>query len=207
MDVERPAPCIKRMIDVSVAALAGAILLPVLAGTGVAIRFRIGRPVVFRQTRPGWHAEPFTLYKFRTMTNATDTDGALLSDEERLTLLGSTLRRWSLDELPELWNILKGDMSLVGPRPLLMEYLDLYTEEQMRRHEMRPGLTGLAQVSGRNNQTWEDRLALDVWYVDHWSLWLDIRILVATVFKVLVGEGTSAPGHVTMGRFEGSHNV
>ena len=197
----------KRMIDVFAAALAGAVLLPVLAGTGAAIRSRIGRPVVFRQTRPGLHAESFTIHKFRTMTNATDTDGALLSDEERLTPLGSTLRRWSLDELPELWNILKGDMSLVGPRPLLMEYLDFYSDDQMRRHEMRPGLTGLAQISGRNDQTWEDRLALDVWYIDHWSLWLDIRILAATVFKVLVGEGTSAPGHVTMGRFEGSHYV
>ena len=195
---------VKRAFDVAGAAVAGAILAPVIGAAALGVRLRIGRPIIFRQTRPGWHGQVFTLYKFRTMTDDSDDDGEPLPDDERLTPTGSMLRRWSVDELPELWNVLRGDMSLVGPRPLLVDYLDLYTNEQMRRHEMRPGLTGLAQVSGRNDQSWEERLALDVWYVDHWSLWLDAKIIALTVRKVLVGEGVSAPGRATMTRFEGS---
>ena len=196
----------KRAIDVAGAATAGALLLPVLVGAAVAVRLSLGSPVVFRQERPGRQAKPFTLYKLRTMTDQRNDDGELLADSERLTPTGSLLRRWSIDELPELWNVVSGDMSLVGPRPLLVEYLDLYSDEQMRRHEMRPGLTGLAQISGRNDQTWEERLALDVWYVDHWSLWLDMKIIAKTAMKVLLGEGVANPDHATMGRFEGSQH-
>jgi len=195
---------VKRLFDVLGSGSAVIMLAPLVGGVAILVRTKIGRPIIFRQARPGWHGQVFTLCKFRTMTDDSDDDGEPLPDDERLTPVGSMLRRWSIDELPELWNVLKGDMSLVGPRPLLVDYLDLYTEEQMRRHEMRPGLTGLAQVSGRNAQSWEDRLALDVWYVDHWSLWLDARILAATVITVLTGEGTSAPGQVTMAKFEGS---
>jgi sugar transferase EpsL len=181
----------KRALDVSGAVGVGVCLAPLIAGVTLA-ELRWGNGVLFTQIRPGLNGRPFKLYKFRTMTEARDADGGLLPDADRLTSMGQTLRSWSLDELLELWNVLRGDMSLVGPRPLLIEYLDLYTDEQMRRHEMRPGLTGLAQVSGRNDQSWDDRLALDVWYVNNWSLWLDIRILAATIFKVLSREGTSA---------------
>lgn len=196
----------KRAVDVFGSATAGVVLLPVLAGAAVAVRLRIGRPVIFRQPRPGRDGRVFTLYKFRTMTTEADDNGDLLPDEARLTPIGISLRRWSIDELPELWNILKGDMSLVGPRPLLVDYVPLYSDEQLRRHEMRPGLTGLAQVQGRNAQSWEDRLALDVWYVDHWSLWLDTRIVVRTLVDVLTGDGVSSPGRATMGRFEGTQH-
>lgn len=196
---------LKRIVDVAGAGLAAFLLGPVIGAAAVAVRLRIGQPVIFKQTRPGLYGAEFTLYKFRTMSDDRDADGALLADAERLTPLGSTLRRWSLDELPELWNVVRGDMSLVGPRPLLMGYLSLYSEEQMRRHEMRPGLTGLAQASGRNAQTWDERLDLDVWYVDHWSLWLDAKILARTVVKVLTREGISATGHATMPLFEGSN--
>ncbi|RMF01918.1 MAG: sugar transferase, partial [Alphaproteobacteria bacterium] len=163
-----------------------------------------GRPVIFAQRRPGLHAKPFTMYKFRTMRDARGPDGTPLPDAQRLTPFGRFLRRTSLDELPEFWNVLKGDMSLVGPRPLLMEYLDLYTSEQARRHEVRPGITGWAQVNGRNALTWEEKFAHDVWYVDNRSLALDFRILLKTLASALTGHGVSAEGHATMPPFTGS---
>jgi lipopolysaccharide/colanic/teichoic acid biosynthesis glycosyltransferase len=168
------------------------------------VRRKLGSPVFFRQLRPGLHGKPFEMVKFRTMTSERASDGQLLPDDVRLTPFGRFLRATSLDELPELWNVLKGDMSLVGPRPLLMEYLSLYTPEQSRRHEVRPGITGWAQVNGRNAISWEEKFQLDVWYVDHCSLWLDIRILWLTVQKVLVRDGISAAGEVTMPRFTAS---
>lgn len=167
------------------------------------IRSKLGSPVLFKQIRPGLHGKPFTMVKFRTMTDARDASGALLPDAQRLTPFGRFLRASSLDELPELWNVLRGEMSLVGPRPLLMEYLPLYSPEQARRHEVRPGITGWAQVNGRNAISWPEKFALDVWYVDNRSLWLDMRILLLTVRKVLVRDGISAAGEATMPRFEG----
>ena len=194
----------KRLLDLT-AALLGLITLalPLLVLIWL-IRRKLGSPVFFRQTRPGLHGKPFEMVKFRTMTDARGPDGALLPDAKRLTPFGLFLRSTSLDELPELWNVLKGDMSLVGPRPLLMEYLPLYSPEQARRHAVRPGVTGWAQVNGRNAIGWEDKFTLDVWYVDHRSLWLDFKILWLTVKKVLVREGISADGEATMGRFTGS---
>jgi len=171
----------------------------------ILIRIEIGSPVMFRQERPGLKAKTFRLYKFRTMAVKYDENGELLSDEQRMTSLGHKLRRWSLDELPQLFNVIKGDISLVGPRPLLMEYLPLYTSEQARRHDVRPGITGWAQVNGRNAVDWDDRLAMDVWYVDHQSFWLDMKILVMTFLKVFKGEGVSQPGRVTMDKFRGSN--
>jgi lipopolysaccharide/colanic/teichoic acid biosynthesis glycosyltransferase len=182
------------------------VVSPVLAVVSFAIIVSFGRPVVFTQARPGKDSRIFRLYKFRTMTDARDASGELLPDEVRLTRFGRFLRSTSLDELPELWNVLKGDMSLVGPRPLLVEYLDRYTAEQARRHEVRPGITGLAQVSGRNAISWEERLALDVWYVDNRSLWLDLKILAMTVWKVVRREGVSSEGHVTMPEFMGQRD-
>ena len=167
-------------------------------------RLVLGRPVVFAQQRPGLHGEPFRILKFRTMRDATDAAGNPLPDEQRMTRYGSFLRRTSLDELPELWNVLRGDMSLVGPRPLLMEYLPLYSEYQARRHEVRPGITGYSQVNGRNSVDWETRFGMDVWYVDHHSFWLDLKILVRTAFTVVGGAGVRQEGHVTMTRFTGS---
>ena len=167
----------------------------------LAIRITMGSPVIFRQVRPGLHGRPFVIYKFRTMLDLRDEKGNLLPDEKRLTRLGKFLRRFSLDELPELWNVVKGDMSLVGPRPLLMEYLPLYTPEQARRHEVKPGLTGWAQINGRNALSWEEKFKLDVWYVDNLSFWLDMKIIFLTIWKVLKGEGISAPGHATMPKF------
>lgn len=168
------------------------------------IRRKLGSPVFFRQTRPGRHGKPFEMVKFRTMTDTRGPDGQLLPDALRLTPFGRFLRAASLDELPELWNVLKGDMSLVGPRPLLVEYLPLYSADQSRRHEVRPGITGWAQVNGRNALNWDEKFKLDVWYVDHLSLWLDIKILWLTVRKVLVREGISAAGEATMSKFTGS---
>lgn len=168
------------------------------------VRIKLGRPVFFRQVRPGLHGKSFEMVKFRTMTSERGPDGQLLPDAVRLTPLGHFLRATSLDELPELWNVLKGDMSLVGPRPLLMEYLPLYTPEQARRHEVRPGITGWAQVNGRNAISWDQKFLLDVWYVDNRSLWLDIKILWLTVKRVLVRDGISAAGEATMPRFTGS---
>ena len=194
----------KRAFDVVGAAALVVVLAPLLAAVAIAVRVALGSPVLFRQRRPGLHGEPFLLTKFRTMTDARNEAGALRPDAERLTRLGRLLRRSSLDELPELLNVLAGDMSLVGPRPLLMEYLPLYTPEQMRRHDVRPGITGWTQVNGRNALTWEQKFALDVWYVDHRSMRLDLRILWMTVRSVLRGEGISAPGHATMEPFRGA---
>jgi len=175
-----------------------------LAVLTLLVRRKLGHPAFFRQVRPGLHGRPFEMVKFRSMTDARGLGGALLPDADRLTPFGQFLRSSSLDELPGLWNVFKGDMSLVGPRPLLMEYLPLYSPEQARRHEVRPGITGWAQVNGRNALGWDDKFKLDVWYVDHRSLWLDIKILWLTVKKVLVRDGISAAGEATMPRFTGS---
>lgn len=194
----------KRVFDF-VLALCGllALALPLVVLIWL-VRRKLGSPVFFRQVRPGLYGKPFEMVKFRTMTDARGPDGQLLPDAERLTPFGRWLRATSLDELPELWNVLRGEMSLVGPRPLLMEYLPLYSPEQARRHEARPGITGWAQVNGRNAISWADKFALDVWYVDHRSLWLDVRILWLTVRKVLVRDGISAAGEATMPRFKGN---
>lgn len=194
----------KRFSDLFLASLALPLLGVPLLFLIWQVRHKLGSPVFFRQTRPGLRGRPFEMVKFRTMTDARGPDGQLLPDAVRLTAFGRFLRATSLDELPELWNVLKGDMSLVGPRPLLMEYLQLYSPEQARRHEVRPGITGWAQVNGRNALSWEDKFKLDVWYVDHRSLWLDIKILWFTVRKVLVREGISADGEATMSKFTGS---
>lgn len=194
----------KRAIDVVGAALGIALLSPVFLGVAFVVARRMGRPVLFRQTRPGLGGRPFTMYKFRTMRDAVDARGRPLSDAERLTSLGRVLRSTSLDELPELLNVLRGDMSLVGPRPLLMQYLPLYTPEQARRHEVRPGITGWAQVNGRNAIGWEEKFARDVWYVDHRSLALDVRILLLTLARVVAREGVSAAGEATARPFTGS---
>lgn len=194
----------KRCFDLVVAVMALLALgLPLLVLAGL-IRRKLGSPVLFRQVRPGLHGQPFEMVKFRTMTDECAADGTLLPDAQRLTPFGRFLRASSMDELPELWNVIKGDMSLVGPRPLLMEYLPLYTREQARRHEVRPGITGWAQVNGRNAVSWEKKFALDVWYVDHRSWSLDIIILWMTVRKVLWRDGISAVGEATMTRFTGS---
>jgi sugar transferase EpsL len=194
----------KRLIDIVVALASLLILLPLIAVVALAIRLAMGRPVLFRQVRPGCQGKPFTLLKFRTMTSARDTLGHPLADGCRLTKLGRFLRRLSLDELPQFWNVLKGDMSLVGPRPLLMEYLDRYTPQQARRHNVKPGLTGWAQVNGRNALSWEQKFALDVWYVDHQNLWLDLKIIGLTIWKTLKGEGISEPGQATAREFKGT---
>jgi lipopolysaccharide/colanic/teichoic acid biosynthesis glycosyltransferase len=194
----------KRIFDLVLATLALAMLSIPFLLLVLAIRRKLGTPVFFRQRRPGLHGEAFEMVKFRTMTDARGPDGQLLPDAERMTPFGRFLRSSSLDELPELWNVIKGDMSLVGPRPLLMEYLPLYSAEQARRHEVRPGVTGWAQVNGRNALSWEDKFRLDVWYVDNRSLWLDIEILWLTVRKVLVREGINADGEATMSKFTGN---
>jgi lipopolysaccharide/colanic/teichoic acid biosynthesis glycosyltransferase len=193
----------KRLLDFLVASVMLILLAPVMLAVALLVRRDTGGPVLYRQTRPGLHGKPFELVKFRTMRDACDASGRSLPDAERITPLGHFLRSSSLDELPELWNVLKGEMSLVGPRPLLMEYLPLYSTEQARRHEVRPGLTGWAQVNGRNALSWEERFALDVWYVDHHSFWLDLRILARTVGQVLAREGISAQGEATMPKFTG----
>lgn len=195
---------IKRIIDITASSAALVALSPVLAVTAYKVKKNLGSPVLFKQTRPGLDGKPFEMIKFRTMKGATDKDGNLLPDSERLTSFGQKLRSTSLDELPELWNVLKGDMSLVGPRPLLMEYLPLYNSEQARRHNVRPGVTGYAQVNGRNAISWEEKFKLDTWYVDNQSLWLDIKILAKTVKQVLIKDGISAAGEVTMSKFTGS---
>ncbi len=194
---------LKRVFDLVLASLGLLALGLPLLGLFWLVRHKLGSPVLFHQTRPGFHGKPFVMYKFRTMTEAYDTSGAALPDECRLSPFGRFLRASSLDELPELFNVLKGDMSLVGPRPLLMEYLPIYTPDQARRHEVRPGITGWAQVNGRNALSWEDKFKLDVWYVDHRSLWLDLKILWLTVRKVLVREGINSAGDATMTRFRG----
>ena len=194
----------KRLTDLGIALTALALLWPVLLCLALLVWLKLGVPAFFRQTRPGLHGRPFQLIKFRTMRDAFDAQGNSLPDAERLTRFGRWLRATSLDELPELWNVLKGDMSLVGPRPLLMEYLPLYTAAQARRHEAKPGITGWAQVNGRNSLSWEEKFELDVWYVDHLSFLLDIKIILLTIKKVLLREGISAQGEATMPRFTGS---
>lgn len=195
---------VKRLIDGFASAFGLLVLMPLLVALSALVLIYHGRPILFGQTRPGRNGRSFRMLKFRTMREAFDGNGNPLPDSERITKFGAFLRATSLDELPELWNVLKGDMSLVGPRPLLMEYLDLYTPEQARRHEVRPGVTGWAQVNGRNAISWEEKFKLDVWYVDNHSLWLDIKILLMTVKKVFVREGISADGHVTIEKFKGS---
>ena len=195
---------LKRLFDITAATTALVALSPVFAITAYKVKKNLGSPVLFRQTRPGLHGKPFEMLKFRSMKDATDSDGSPLPDSERLTPFGQTLRNTSLDELPELWNVIKGDMSLVGPRPLLMEYLPLYNEEQSRRHLLRPGLTGLAQVNGRNAISWDEKFKFDTWYVDNQSLWLDISILIKTVKKVIIKDGISEDGEATMSKFSGT---
>ncbi|HFQ4978345.1 TPA: sugar transferase [Vibrio vulnificus] len=193
----------KRLFDFLVSLTALIMLSPVIALVAWKIRKNLGSPVLFRQTRPGLNGKSFEMVKFRTMKDAVDEQGNPLPDSERMTSFGDKLRNSSLDELPELWNVLKGEMSLVGPRPLLMQYLPLYSTEQARRHEVRPGVTGWAQINGRNAISWEEKFKLDVWYVDNRSFWLDFKILLLTVKKVFVKEGISADGHVTIAPFTG----
>jgi sugar transferase EpsL len=196
---------IKRLFDFVFSFLALLLLAPLLIFLAMLLRVFMGAPVLFSQVRPGMHEKYFIMWKFRTMTNERSFTGELLPDSARLTFVGRLLRSTSLDELPQLWNVLKGDMSLVGPRPLLTEYLSLYSPVQARRHEMRPGITGWAQVNGRNALTWEERFRLDVWYVDNQSFWLDLKILFLTLRKILVPDGINASGEETMPRFTGSH--
>lgn len=194
----------KRLFDFITSLIALIILSPIMGVTAILIRKKIGSPVLFKQQRPGLKDEPFYVYKFRSMTDARDEKGELLPDDIRLTSLGKVIRKLSLDELPQLWNVLKGDMSFVGPRPLLMEYLPLYNERQARRHEVRPGITGWAQVNGRNAISWEEKFELDVWYVENRSFWLDMKIIFMTVVKVFKSEGISQGGQATMTKFTGN---
>jgi len=194
---------IKRVLDLLLGALALVILAPVLGFVALFVRLKLGKPLLFCQRRPGQGGEPFTILKFRTMTDSCDENGDLLPDAQRLTRLGQFLRSTSLDELPELINVLRGEMSLVGPRPLLMQYLGRYSPEQARRHEVRPGITGWAQVNGRNALSWEEKFELDVWYVDHLSLWLDLKIVFLTLLKIVRREGINQPGQATMEEFLG----
>jgi len=196
---------VKRLFDLILVIPSLVLISPLMGALGVLVWISMGRPIFFSQERPGKGGKPFVIYKFRTMLDKRDGSGDLLKDDARLTRIGRFLRSTSLDELPELFNVLKGEMSLVGPRPLLMQYLDRYTPEQARRHEVKPGLTGWAQVNGRNAITWEDKFKLDVWYVDHHSLWLDLNILWMTVLKVIRREGISEEGHATAQEFMGSH--
>ncbi len=194
----------KRLFDFTAAISGLCLLWPVLLLVALLVRVKLGSPILFRQQRPGFHGKPFYIYKFRSMSDAQDAKGVLLPDVERLLPFGRFLRGSSLDELPQLYNVLKGDLSLVGPRALLMEYMSLYSSEQARRHEVRPGITGWAQVNGRNAISWEERFALDVWYVQHQNFWLDLKILWMTVAKVLCKEGVSEAGQATMSKFMGS---
>lgn len=194
----------KRLFDIVAAAMGLIVLSPVIAVVAYLIRKRLGSPVLFRQVRPGLDGKPFEMVKFRTMRDAVDAEGNSLPDSERMTDFGRFLRSSSLDELPELWNVIRGEMSLVGPRPLLMEYLPLYNAEQLRRHEVRPGVTGWAQINGRNALSWDEKFKLDVWYVNNQSFWLDLKIIFLTVKKVLIKDGISAEGEVTMPKFTGS---
>jgi lipopolysaccharide/colanic/teichoic acid biosynthesis glycosyltransferase len=197
-------PTSKRLLDL-VLVVPGLILIsPVLGLVALLVWLRLGQPVLFRQIRPGYKGKPFHVYKFRTMATWRDESGKLLPDSERLSGFGRFLRSWSIDELPEVFNVLRGEMSIVGPRPLLMQYLDRYTPEQARRHNVLPGITGWAQINGRNVISWEDKFRFDVWYVDNWSLWLDIKILLLTFWRVLRREGISQPGHATAEEFMGS---
>ncbi len=195
---------LKRCLDLAVAGVAMVLLLPLLGGIALAIRLTMGRPILFRQRRPGFHGRPFEILKFRTMLDLRDGQGRVLSDVQRLTRLGRLLRHSSLDELPALLNLLRGEMSLVGPRPLLMQYVDRYSPEQARRHDVPPGITGWAQINGRNAISWEEKFQLDLWYIDHWSLWLDIRILWLTIWRVIRRDGINSAADVTMPEFMGS---
>jgi lipopolysaccharide/colanic/teichoic acid biosynthesis glycosyltransferase len=197
---------LKRLFDAFAAAFGLLILAPVILIVAWQVKHKLGSPVFFRQTRPGLHGKPFQMIKLRTMLDVLDSQGSPLPDSERMTPFGQFLRSSSLDELPGLWNVLTGELSLVGPRPLLMEYLPLYSKEQYRRHDVRPGVTGWAQVNGRNAISWEDKFKLDVWYVDNRSFWLDLKILLLTVKKVLVRDGISGEGEVTMSKFTGSND-
>ena len=195
---------LKRLLDIVIASSALVLLSPVYALVAYKVKKNLGSPVLFRQVRPGLHGKPFEMIKFRSMKDALDTAGNPLPDSERLTPFGKMLRATSLDEMPELWNVIKGDMSIVGPRPLLMEYLPLYNSEQAKRHEVRPGITGYAQVNGRNAISWEKKFELDTWYVNNHSLWLDFKIMLKTVKKVLAKDDISAEGEVTMHKFTGT---
>ncbi|MFZ3087191.1 MAG: sugar transferase [Methylotenera sp.] len=195
----------KRFFDFFSALVAIILLLPLIVLIAIVVKLNLGSPIFFRQTRPGRHEKPFQIYKFRTMLDLYGKDGEILSDQNRITRLGNFLRNYSLDELPQLFNVVKGNLSLVGPRPLLMEYLPLYNAEQARRHEVRPGITGWAQVNGRNAITWDEKFKLDVWYVDNQSFWLDVKILLLTVKKVFLRDGISAEGEATMPRFTGNN--
>lgn len=195
---------LKRLLDIVIASSALVLLSPIYALVAYKVKKNLGSPVLFRQVRPGLHGKPFEMIKFRSMKDALDTAGNPLPDSERLTPFGKMLRATSLDEMPELWNVIKGDMSIVGPRPLLMEYLPLYNSEQAKRHEVRPGITGYAQVNGRNAISWEKKFELDTWYVNNHSLWLDFKIMLKTVKKVLAKDDISAEGDVTMHKFAGS---
>ena len=197
---------LKRGLDLAIALILLIGLSPLLALLALAVRWKLGRPVLFAQTRPGLHGAPFEFYKFRTMTDARNQAGELLPDAARLTPFGNLMRKLSLDELPQLVNVLKGDMSLVGPRPLLMEYLPLYSARQAQRHAVRPGITGWAQVNGRNALGWEERFELDLWYVEQRSLWLDLRIIAMTAWRMLRPQGIARPGHATMSKFTGSRH-
>ena len=197
---------IKRLLDIIIASIALILLSPLYAFVSYKVKKNLGSPVLFRQVRPGLHGKPFEMIKFRTMKDAVDEQGNLLPDSERLTPFGQMLRSTSLDEMPELWNVIKGDMSIVGPRPLLMEYLPLYDLEQAKRHDVRPGMTGYAQVNGRNAIGWEEKFKLDTWYVENQSIWLDFKIMFKTVHKVLAKDDISAEGEATMTRFIGSQH-
>ena len=196
-------PLPKRFFDLLITSLGLIIILPLMLLISLLVRIFLGNPALFRQPRPGYKGRPFITYKFRTMTNRCGADGNLLPDAERLTPFGRFLRSTSLDDLPQLFNVLRGEMSLVGPRPLLMQYLERYTPEQARRHDVLPGITGWAQINGRNALDWDEKFRLDVWYVDHWSFWLDVKILIVTPWKVFKREGINQPGHVTMEEFKG----
>jgi lipopolysaccharide/colanic/teichoic acid biosynthesis glycosyltransferase len=204
MGHQRREKMMKRLLDIIISLSALILLAPLYAIIGYKVKKNLGSPIFFKQTRPGLQAQPFDMIKFRTMKDATDASGNLLPDSMRMTAFGKMLRSSSLDELPELWNVLKGDMSLVGPRPLLMEYVPLYNQEQARRHEMRPGITGWAQINGRNNISWNDKFKLDVWYIDNQSLLLDLKILLLTVKKVIIKEGINEKNEVTMSKFSGN---
>ncbi|ENV86243.1 sugar transferase [Acinetobacter radioresistens] len=195
---------LKRFLDIIIASIALMLLSPLYAFVAYKVKKNLGSPVLFRQVRPGLHGRPFEMIKFRTMKDAIDANGQLLPDSERLTPFGRMLRSSSLDEMPELWNVIKGDMSIVGPRPLLMEYLPLYNEEQAKRHEVRPGMTGYAQVNGRNAISWDEKFKLDTWYVENQSIWLDFKIMLKTVKKVLAKDDISAEGEATMSKFTGN---
>jgi lipopolysaccharide/colanic/teichoic acid biosynthesis glycosyltransferase len=195
---------LKRSFDILVSGLCLIVMMPVALLVATAILIAMGRPILFRQPRPGWRGRIFILNKFRTMSDSRDARGIILPDGNRLTSVGRFLRKTSFDEIPQLWNVFVGDMSLVGPRPLLTRYLPRYSESQRRRHEVKPGITGWAQVNGRNATTWDERFRLDVWYVDHRSFWLDLKILALTAVRVFAGSGTSSPGHATMPEFKGN---